>query len=168
MGLNTTPRAERVQIAFFGRTNAGKSMLINSIAGQEVSITSDEPGTTTDPVKKTMEIQPLGPVVLIDTPGLDDNSSLGKKRVEKAKEILAVTDVAIVVVDITLGISDIEKELVAHMEKNEIPHLVVFNKSDLRDEEGNHIYVSAKENLGIEELKGKLSDIITGTIKKKL
>ena len=113
MGLNDTVSAERVHIGFFGRRNAGKSSLVNAVTGQKLSVVSDVRGTTTDPVKKAMAILPMGPVVIIDTPGYDDEGELGSLRVEKTKSILAKTDVAVLVVDSAVGIGDTEKEIIA-------------------------------------------------------
>ena len=131
MGLHDTVSAERIHIGFFGMRNAGKSSLVNAVTGQQLSVVSDVKGTTTDPVKKAMELLPLGPVVIIDTPGLDDEGELGNLRVQKAKQILGQTDIAVLVVDGTVGISVLDKELVKEFENRKIPYMVVYNKSDL-------------------------------------
>ncbi|MCR4703550.1 MAG: [FeFe] hydrogenase H-cluster maturation GTPase HydF [Saccharofermentans sp.] len=153
---------ERTHIAFFGRRNAGKSSLVNRFTSQELSIVSDVAGTTTDPVRKTMELLPLGPVVIIDTPGIDDEGALGNQRIERSIRVIDETDIAILVVDGTIGIGDEEKALLAEFVKRRIPHLVVVNKSDL----GNPVIpedamvVSALKGEGIEELKERVAVII--------
>ena len=131
MSLNASPSSERLHIGFFGIRNAGKSSLVNAITNQSVSLVSDIKGTTTDPVKKAMELLPIGPVVIIDTPGFDDSGTLGEMRVQKTREILKKTDFAVLVVDITKGLSEYDEELVAIFETDEIPYITVFNKSDL-------------------------------------
>ena len=131
MGMNETPSGERVHIAFFGRRNAGKSSLVNAVTGQELAIVSDVRGTTTDPVYKSMELLPLGPVVIIDTPGIDDEGELGLKRVGKTRQVLNKADLAVLVVDAVEGISSWEEEMIRLFEKKEIPYLVVYNKVDL-------------------------------------
>ena len=154
--LNETVSAERVHIAFFGRRNAGKSSLVNAVTGQELSVVSDVLGTTTDPVKKAMELLPIGPVMIIDTPGFDDEGELGEKRVEKTREILAKTDVAVLVVDAKEGAGDAERQFLSVVTEKKLPCITVFNKTDiavapvLRE---NEIAVSAKEKIGINELK---------------
>ena len=122
---------ERTHIAFFGRRNAGKSSLVNRFTSQELSIVSDVAGTTTDPVRKTMELLPLGPVVIIDTPGIDDEGALGNQRIERSIRVLDETDIAILVVDGSIGMQDEENALVDAFAKRKIPYLLVFNKSDL-------------------------------------
>lgn len=177
MSLNQTPSGERLKIALFGRRNAGKSSLINAITGQSLAIVSDVLGTTTDPVEKNMELLPLGPVTLIDTPGLDDEGVLGKKRVEKALEWLAKADIALVVIDSQKGMGDTEKALVERIKAQNIPYLLIWNKIDLAGDvealEG--LRVSAEKNIGIEALKnalGKLAkseaerDILDGVVKE--
>ena len=162
--LNSTPNAERVHIGFFGMRNAGKSSLVNAISGQGMSVVSDVPGTTTDAVRKSMEILPLGPVVIIDTPGYDDEGNLGKLRVKAAKRVLATVDIAVLVSSAETGLSDIDKQLIYIFEKEKIPYMTVFNKCDISKNteqcgEGS-LFVSAKGGLGIEELKialGKLA-----------
>lgn len=131
MGMNETPSGERVHIGFFGRRNAGKSSLVNAVTGQDLSIVSEVRGTTTDPVSKSMELLPLGPVVIIDTPGIDDEGELGIKRVGKSRQVLNKTDIAILVVDGVAGTGSWEEEMIRLFEKKEIPYLVVYNKADL-------------------------------------
>lgn len=163
MGLNSTVSANRLNIGFFGKRNAGKSSLVNAVTGQELSVVSDVLGTTTDPVLKTMELLPLGPVVIIDTPGFDDVGLLGEMRVKKTLEILRRVDIAVLAVDATVGFTDTEKELVELFKQRKIPFVTVYNKADLLDnipQSGdNEIYVSATENNGIFELKEMLSKI---------
>lgn len=160
MSLQETVSAERVHIGFFGLRNAGKSSVVNAVTGQKLSVVSDVKGTTTDPVKKAMELLPIGPVVIIDTPGIDDEGSLGEKRVEKTRETLAKTDIAVLIVDATKGKTTIDEDLIAEFQKREIPYIVVYNKSDLLqnapESEANEIFVSAKNNVNISELKEKL------------
>lgn len=164
MGLNDTPSGERVHIGFFGRRNAGKSSLVNAVTGQDMAVVSDTKGTTTDPVRKAMELLPIGPVLIIDTPGYDDEGILGEKRVQKTKQILNRTDVAVLVIDAAEGYTDWEKELVQLFSEKEIPYLVVYNKADLlkeipEKEKGTEIYVSALHNRGIYDLKEKIAAI---------
>lgn len=161
MGMNETPSGERIHIGFFGRRNAGKSSLVNAITGQTVSIVSAVKGTTTDPVKKAMEILPLGPVMLIDTPGFDDVGVLGKKRIERTEAVLHQTDIAVVVVDATLGMTDLEKTLIELIHKKNIPYLLVYNKADKVISYQKHgddkaVYVSAVTREGVEEVKQRL------------
>jgi len=154
---------ERTHIAFFGRRNAGKSSLVNRFTSQELSIVSDVAGTTTDPVRKTMELLPLGPVVIIDTPGIDDEGTLGNQRIERSLRVIDETDIAILVIDACAGIGEDEKQLVKVFRQRKIPYLVVFNKSDLGadiPEFENSITVSALKNEGIEELKERVAVII--------
>ena len=129
--LNNTPSANRVHIAFFGRRNAGKSSLVNAVTGQNLAIVSDVRGTTTDPVSKAMELLPLGPVVIIDTPGIDDEGELGGLRVKRSYQVLNKTDVAILVVDACLGMQPEDKALLERIRLKEIPYLVVYTKADL-------------------------------------
>ena len=155
---------ERTHIAFFGRRNAGKSSLVNRFTSQELSIVSDVAGTTTDPVRKTMELLPLGPVVIIDTPGIDDEGTLGNQRIERSVRVIDETDIAILVVDASAGLGDDEKQLIDVFTKRKIPYLVVFNKSDLGadiPEIENSMTVSALKGEGIEELKEKVAVIIS-------
>ncbi len=155
--MNQTPTGERIHIAFFGRRNAGKSSLVNAFTGQDLSIVSDVKGTTTDPVYKAMELLPLGPVQIIDTPGIDDLGELGQLRVRKTRQVLNKTDLAILVADATQPLDQSEKELLAIIQSKGIPHLLVWNKSDLLDviPEGTKtaLWVSAKTGLHIQELK---------------
>ncbi len=164
MSLNEKVSAERVHIAFFGLRNAGKSSVVNKVTNQELSVVSDVKGTTTDPVKKAMELLPIGPVVIIDTAGIDDEGELGNLRVEKTRKILNKTDVAVLVVDVSKGKQQEDLSLIEDFKKRNIPYIVAFNKCDLITENQklneNEIYVSAKENININELKeliGKLS-----------
>ena len=131
MGLNDTPSGERIHIGFFGRRNAGKSSLVNAVTGQDLAVVSSKKGTTTDPVYKAMELLPLGPVMIIDTPGYDDKGELGSLRVKKTREILDRTDLAVLVVDAALGMSEDDKDLALQLRNNGIPLLIVFNKADL-------------------------------------
>lgn len=161
MGLNDTVSAERVHIGFFGMRNAGKSSLVNAVTGQELAVVSDVKGTTTDPVKKAMELLPLGPVVIIDTPGIDDEGELGAKRVEKARRVLSETDIAVLVIDATGEPSDSDKMLLSFFAEKKIPYIIARNKSDLLEKlptaKENEIYVSAKNGSGINELKEKIA-----------
>lgn len=163
MSLNNVVSAERVHIGFFGLRNAGKSSLVNAVTGQNLSLVSDVLGTTTDPVKKAMELLPLGPVVIIDTPGLDDVGDLGEQRVARAKQMLAQTDVAILVVDSTKGLSPIDNELLELFKSKKLPYIVAYNKSDLLTNipasQDNEIYVSAEQNININELKEKIASL---------
>ncbi|MBQ8538378.1 MAG: [Ruminococcus sp.] len=163
MSLNNTPSGERLHIGFFGMRNAGKSSVVNAVTNQELSVVSDVLGTTTDPVKKAMELLPLGPVVIIDTPGLDDEGTLGEMRVQKAKEVLAKTDIAILVVDATKGKSNLDKELLSIFKERKLPHIVVYNKTDLITEKSelkeNEICVSAHTKENIEKLKELIAKI---------
>lgn len=171
MSLNEAISAERVHIGFFGMRNAGKSSLVNAVTGQSLSVVSDVLGTTTDPVRKAMELLPLGPVVIIDTPGFDDKGALGEKRVEKTNEILAKTDVAILVVDSLKGLSEGDNELIEAFKKRNIPYIIAFNKCELLNEKSelndNEIYVSAVDNINIFELKEKIGSLARTTEKKK-
>lgn len=152
MSLNSTASAERVHIGFFGMRNAGKSSLVNAITGQSIALVSDVKGTTTDPVKKAMELLPLGPVVIIDTPGLDDEGELGAMRVKSAKRVINYTDIAILVVDAELGLSPLDKELLDIFKAKEIPCITVYNKCDIKKLDGK-VCVSAKTGEGIDALK---------------
>lgn len=131
MGLQDTVSGERLHIGFFGMRNAGKSSLVNKITGQQLAVVSDVKGTTTDPVKKAMELLPLGPVVIIDTPGLDDEGQLGELRIEKTRQVLGQTDIAVLVVDASEGLREEDKELIRTFAERKIPYLVVYNKTDL-------------------------------------
>ena len=162
MSLNDTPSGERIHIGFFGRRNAGKSSLVNAITNQELAVVSSVKGTTTDPVYKAMELLPLGPVEIIDTPGFDDVGELGELRVKKTRQILAKTDVAVLVVDGTEGVSGCDKELIQLFREREVPHIVVYNKCDISGGEvssENEISVSAAKKLNIEELKEKIGSL---------
>lgn len=164
MSLNSVVSGERVHIGFFGLRNAGKSSLVNAVTGQRLSLVSDVKGTTTDPVKKAMELLPLGAVVIIDTPGIDDEGSLGEMRVEKAKEILSTVHIAVLVVDSTKGMSKQDEEIKSVIEKRHLPYIIAYNKADLLSivpkEDDNSIYVSSKLGFGINELKEKISHAI--------
>jgi [FeFe] hydrogenase H-cluster maturation GTPase HydF len=158
MGLNNTPSSERVHIGFFGRRNVGKSSLVNAVTGQTLAIVSPIKGTTTDPVYKTMELLPIGPVMIIDTPGIDDEGMLGEQRIKKTRQVLNKTDIAVLVVDGTVGMTDVDEELTALFREKELPYVVVFNKSDLCGPagarfEGAGLWVSAEKGTGIYELK---------------
>ena len=157
MGLNDTPSSERIHIGFFGRTNAGKSSLVNRITDQDLAIVSDTRGTTTDPVYKAMEILPLGPVVIIDTPGFDDDGILGEKRISRTKLVLNKTDVAVLVVDLSDGIRKIDEELISLFEEKGIPYIIAFNKADLKEGgfavKTNEICVSSVTGENINRLK---------------
>lgn len=158
--LNQTPNANRVHIGFFGKRNAGKSSVVNAVTGQNLSIISDVKGTTTDPVLKAMELLPIGPVVIIDTPGMDDEGELGALRVQKTRQILNKTDVAVLVADSTAGISESEENLISLFRKKSIPFIVVYNKSDIKKikcEKDNEISVSAKTGENINALKEKIA-----------
>lgn len=163
MSLNETPLANRIHIGIFGKRNAGKSSIINAMTGQNLAIVSDVAGTTTDPVLKAMELLPLGPVVMIDTPGLDDVGELGLMRVQKAYQILNKTDIALIVVDGTVGITAEDEKIIERIRSKQIPYLIVKNKMDLcerAEEEENTIFVSAATGKNIYELKeliGKLA-----------
>ena len=167
MAMNDTPAAERTHIAFFGRRNAGKSSLINAVTGQELAVVSDQKGTTTDPVYKSMELLPLGPVVVIDTPGYDDEGELGELRVKKTKQVLNRCDLAVLVVDALVGIGICELELMSLFREKELPYLVVYNKADLNgremipEEKTATIYVSAKTGEGVFELKERMAKSIS-------
>ena len=162
-GMNRTPSGERIHIAFFGRRNVGKSSLMNAFTGQELSVVSKTPGTTTDAVFKTMELLPLGPVVLIDTPGLDDAGELGEKRVRKAMQVMRRADIAIVAAQAGEPIGELEKELLCEFEKKGVPCLLVYNKADLLSEvpDGDEktFWVSAKTGFHIRALKERVAAI---------
>ena len=161
MSLNSTVSAERVHIGFFGLRNAGKSSLVNAVTGQKLSVVSDVKGTTTDPVKKAMELLPMGPVVIIDTPGIDDEGELGEQRVARAKQILRQADIAILVVDAQRGLQTADNELVELFKQRKLPYVIVYNKADLlpefQPETANEIYVSAETGEGIHALKEKIA-----------
>lgn len=163
--MNTTPVGNRIHIGFFGRRNAGKSSVVNAVTGQELSVVSDVKGTTTDPVTKAMELLPMGPVLIIDTPGFDDEGSLGELRVRKTKQILNKTDVAILVVDATEGLSAVDEELIRIFKEKKLNYIIVYNKCDLIDvktmiklsSEENAVLVSATDRKNIDQLKEKIS-----------
>ena len=169
--MNETPSGERVHIGFFGRRNAGKSSVVNAVTGQDLAVVSDVRGTTTDPVSKAMEILPLGPVVVIDTPGFDDEGSLGELRVKKTRQILGKTDIAVLVVDSTERMQDCDMDLVRLFEDAKIPYILVLNKTDLASEDAAAFGViggtspsaivktSALTGEGIHELKEKLASL---------
>lgn len=169
MGMNQTPASERVHISFFGKRNAGKSSVINAITGQDLAIVSSVRGTTTDPVYKTMELLPLGPVMIIDTPGIDDEGELGALRVRKSYQVLNKTDIAILVVDSTTGKGEEELALIHRFHKKGIPYLVVYNKIDLLSGEEikdlamsvrpGEVLVSAADGMNIQELKEKIATL---------
>ena len=159
MSMNATPSSARVHIGIFGRRNAGKSSLMNALTGQELSIVSEHLGTTTDPVSKSMELLPMGPVVIFDTPGLDDVGDLGTLRVRKAAQVLNKTDVALVVIDPTVGIAEEETALIAKIEQKKIPYIVVYNKSDIATAPDGAICVSAATGAGINELKERIASL---------
>ncbi|MBQ8370240.1 MAG: [Clostridia bacterium] len=165
MSLNNTPSGERIHIGFFGMRNAGKSSVVNAVTGQELSVVSDVKGTTTDPVKKAMELLPIGPVVIIDTPGMDDEGDLGELRVQKARRMLAETAIAVLVVDGTVGLSDGDRMLLDLFKEKKLPYVIAYNKSDLdgftASDDG--IAVSAATGRGITELKEKI-----GSFAKKM
>jgi len=162
MGMNGTPASDRVHIGFFGRRNAGKSSIVNAVTGQELAIVSSVKGTTTDPVYKTMELLPMGPVMIIDTPGIDDEGTLGSQRVKKTRQVLNKTDVAVLIIDGTLGMTEVDRELVELFKEKKLFYKVVFNKADLCDEkfleqDEHHIWVSAETGEGIHELKEEIA-----------
>lgn len=167
MSLNTTPSGERIHIGLFGKRNAGKSSVINALTGQSLAIVSEEKGTTTDPVYKAMELLPLGPVMLIDTPGLDDLGTLGALRIEKAYQVLNKTQIALLVVDATTGLTKEDEAILQEIEKRKLNYLVIFNKEDEAKNftlpekyAGNSILVSAKTGHNINELKEKLGHLV--------
>lgn len=169
MGMNQTPASERVHISFFGKRNAGKSSVINAVTGQDLAIVSSVMGTTTDPVYKTMELLPLGPVMVIDTPGIDDEGELGALRVRKSYQVLNKTDIAILVIDSTAGKGEEELELIHRFHKKGIPYLIIYNKIDLLSTEkikdlamsvrAEEVLVSASDGMNIQELKEKIASL---------
>lgn len=173
MGMNQTPASERIHISFFGKRNAGKSSVINAVTGQDLAIVSNIKGTTTDPVYKTMELLPLGPVMLIDTPGIDDEGDLGALRIKKSYQILNKTDIAILVVDVLIGITEHEEALIHRFQEKNIPWILIYNKADLIPGEisgtvfpphtdtaaGNELFISAATGSGIHELKEKIASL---------
>ena len=157
MSLNETPSGERIHIGFFGRRNVGKSSLVNAVTGQDLSVVSDTKGTTTDPVAKAMEILPLGPVVVTDTPGFDDSGALGDQRVKKTRQVLERTDVAVLVADAAQALTPCDRELIGLFREKEIPYIIAWNKCDLTgcapETEEGEIFVSALEGTNIRELR---------------
>ena len=163
MGLNDTPSGERLHIGFFGVRNAGKSSLVNAVTNQELSVVSDIKGTTTDPVYKSMELLPLGPVMIIDTPGFDDCGQLGELRIKKTKEILNRTDIAVLVTDASAGLTGTDRELISLFAAREIPYIIVYNKSDIApkfDLKSNEISVSALDKTNINQLKELIGTLV--------
>lgn len=173
MQMNQTPSAERVHIGFFGRRNAGKSSVLNAVTGQDLAVVSNVKGTTTDPVQKAMELLPLGPVVIIDTPGIDDEGELGSLRVKKSYQVLNKVDAAVLVVDGSLGMYPEDFAFLEHLQKKKIPFAVAFNKSDLdaassfsndmtclKEHHIPALTVSAQKKTGIQELKETLASLV--------
>lgn len=161
MGLNDTPQSERIHIGFFGRRNAGKSSVVNAVTNQQISVVSDVKGTTTDPVTKAMELLPLGPVVIIDTPGFDDEGALGEMRVKRTKQVLNRVDVAVLVVDGTVGKTGADNELIEIFNEKKIPYIVAYNKSDISEQtdcpDGVAVSAINKTNIGL--LKEKIAHL---------
>lgn len=173
MSMNSTPAGERIHIGFFGKRNAGKSSLLNAVTGQELAVVSETEGTTTDPVYKAMELLPLGPVMMIDTPGFDDEGTLGEQRVKKTYQVLEKTDIAVLVVDASVGMTACEEELVTLFGEREIPYIIAYNititdkcpvesgvEQDSADLRVQRIFVNAKSGEGVHELKEKLAAML--------
>lgn len=171
MSMNSTPAGERIHIGFFGKRNAGKSSLLNAVTGQELAVVSETEGTTTDPVYKAMELLPLGPVMMIDTPGFDDEGTLGEQRVKKTYQVLEKTDIAVLVVDASVGMTACEEELVTLFGEREIPYIIAYNitdkcpvesgvEQDSADLRVHRICVNAKSGEGVHELKEKLAAML--------
>ncbi len=163
MGMNDTPSGERVHIGFFGRRNAGKSSLLNAVTGQDLAVVSETEGTTTDPVYKAMELLPLGPVMLIDTPGFDDEGALGEQRVKKTRQVLEKTDIAVLVVDACVGMTACDEELITLFGEREIPYIIACNKWDQAEGKkqiAGAIEVSAETKEGVHALKEKLAAML--------
>lgn len=168
MSMNSTPSANRLHIGFFGRRNAGKSSVVNAVTNQELSVVSEVKGTTTDPVTKSMELLPLGPVLIIDTPGYDDEGALGEMRIKRTKQVLNKTDIAVLVVDATVGMSSVDRELIALFQAKKIPYLTAYNKCDLlsvRDmkelsQDASSVLVSATDRKNIDQLKEKIALLV--------
>ena len=187
-GMNETPSGERVYIGFFGRRNAGKSSLVNAVTGQDLAVVSDVKGTTTDPVTKSMELLPLGPVVIIDTPGYDDEGSLGELRVQRTRKILEKTDIAVLVIDTTDGFKSEDSELADLFAERNVPCIIALNKSDISEDSEDHnideesmgifqaiakksqgmVHVSTVSGQGIDELKIRLAALKPEEDKEKL
>ena len=173
MGLNSTSLPERIHIGFFGKRNAGKSSIVNAVTGQDMAVVSEVKGTTTDPVYKSMELLPLGPVVIIDTPGVDDEGLLGELRIKKAWQVLNKTDIAVLVVDAAEGKTAADKTLINLFIEKELPYIIVYNKSDLLtktnilEDSSNEIYVSAKQKTNIYELKEKIAALVSPDSKER-
>ena len=164
MGFHEIPSSERMHIGFLGRINVGKSSVLNAVIGQELSVVSDIKGTTTDPVKKSMELLPIGAVVLIDTPGIDDTGTLGEMRIEKTRQIFGKIHIAVLVADACRGMTEAEHKLLKEIKDRKIPYLIAYNKCDLlwekKAEEKDSIYISAKTNENISLLKEKLGKLV--------
>ena len=163
MGLNSTPSGERIHIGFFGKRNAGKSSVVNAVTGQESAVVSDILGTTTDPVYKSMELLPLGPVMIIDTPGFDDEGSLGEQRIKKTGQVLNKTDIAVLIVDAQKGLTQTDRQLIAIFKEKGLPFIIAYNKVDLLNNiehlKDNEIYISAQNGTNIYELKEKIGSL---------
>ncbi len=163
MSLNNTPSSDRIHIGFFGKRNAGKSSVVNAVTGQDLAVVSEVKGTTTDPVYKSMELLPMGPVMIIDTPGIDDEGALGDLRIKKTKQVLNKTDVAVLIIDALCGKTQADYELINLFKEKKINYIIAYNKCDLSSEEKkafeNEIYVSAKEKINIEQLKEKIASM---------
>jgi [FeFe] hydrogenase H-cluster maturation GTPase HydF len=176
MGLNETPAANRIHIGFFGRRNAGKSSVVNAVTNQELSVVSEVKGTTTDPVTKSMELLPLGPVLIIDTPGFDDEGSLGELRIKKTRQVLNKTDVAVLVMDATEGLLAADRQLIDIFKSKEIPYILAYNKCDLLSiadmkrlsKEENAMLISAKDKKNIDQLKEKIGFLVERTEEKHI
>ena len=172
MSMNNTPSGERIHIGFFGRRNAGKSSIVNAVTGQDLAVVSDVKGTTTDPVSKAMELLPLGPVMIIDTPGYDDEGALGQLRVKKTRQVLNKTDIAVLVTDGTQPLQDTDRELMELFRAKEIPYLLVRNKADLLPEipedSDREIWVSALAGRNIQELKERIARLRQETPEKRI
>lgn len=162
MGLNDTPQSERIHIGFFGRRNAGKSSLVNAITNQQISVVSDVKGTTTDPVTKAMELLPLGAVVIIDTPGFDDEGELGQMRVKRTKQVLNRADLAVLVIDGEAGKTPLDEELISLFKEKNIPYIIAYNKSDMTGEKDydDGIAVSSLSGHNINELKEEIAKLV--------
>ncbi|MDQ0204688.1 [FeFe] hydrogenase H-cluster maturation GTPase HydF [Pectinatus haikarae] len=174
MDLNATPSANRTHIAFFGVRNAGKSSVMNAVTGQNIAIVSDIKGTTTDPVYKAMELLPLGPVTIIDTPGIDDEGTLGQLRIEKTKQVLRKTDIAVLVVDAAKNMTSADHDMLKLFKEQKIPYVVAYNKIDkgtvppVNTDNEHIVFISAKENKGIFELKERLAHLVKNEDEKTL